>query len=227
MKLSKSVIDKIREGRQFRRNDLAPELRIIQDNDSDSRMIVEGHACTFDQEYMLTRSGAIELWERIDPHAFDRCDMSDVIMQFDHSGRVFARNRNGTLEVSPDQTGLFTRADLGKSALGPGIYEDIKNGILDRMSFGFTVDEDTFDYVGTIDGRDKYIRTITRIGKLYDVSVVSIPANDGTDISARSYCDGVIAELEAERLKAQEIERRRKALKIKLMTMGINAMEEK
>lgn len=227
MKLSKTVMDKIREGRQYRRNDFAPEIRVMQqDGDTAGQMIVEGHACTFNEEYTLYAWPDMEVSEQIDPHAFDECDMSDVIMQFDHSGRVFARTRNETLQVEPDEKGLHVRADLSKSALGPGVFDDIKSGVLDRMSFGFTVLDDTFDYIGLHEGREKYLRTIKKIGKLYDVSVVSIPANDGTDISARSYCDGVIAELEAERLKAQKVERRKKVLAIKLRTLGISEKEK-
>lgn len=211
----KTIQDKVLEGRQFRRNDAHPELKAVEETDEKR---VFGHACTFNEPYMLYRSkrGDVEIWEQVDPAAFDKCDMSDVIMQFDHSGRVLARTRNGTLKLTPDSTGLAVEADLTKSALGPGVYEDIRNGILDRMSFGFTVRadkrEETMDEVGNI----KMVRTITDVGKLYDVSVVSIPANDGTDISARSYCDGVIAELEAERLEVQKRERRKKALRLKL-----------
>jgi phage head maturation protease len=76
------------------------------------------------------------------------------------------------------------------------------------MSFGFTVTDDSFEE----DGPD-YLRTIKRVGKLYDVSAVSLPANDFTEISARSHCDGVIAEIEAERLRAEkEAEAKRQKL---------------
>ena len=108
---------------------------------------------------------------------------------------------------------MFSRADLSGSDLGPGLYKDIRNGYVDRMSMQFTVRKDKSETItDTENGVIKYIRTILDIGKLYDVSAVGIPANDGTDISARSFADGVIRELEAERLNALEKAKRAKAL---------------
>ena len=216
------IMERIGNGRQFRRNDLHPEFRTVEreDEDAEESMIVEGHACTFNEQYCMYDGRYYKIFEQIDPHAFDECDMSDVIMQYDHAGRVMARNRNNTLELTVDEKGLLARADLSKSELGPGLYRDIKNGIIDRMSFAFTVAEDkreeTEDYENDV---ITVLRTITKIGKLYDVSAVSIPANDGTDISARSYCDGVIAELEAERLKKAQRAKARKALELRLKLM--------
>lgn len=206
MDTSEKILKKIGEGRQFRRNDLAPEVRAI--GDGINEMIVEGHATTFDQEYLLGSyedwSGyRVDVWEKVDARAFNDTDMSDVIFLYDHEGRVFARNRNNTLAISTDDFGLFVKANLGGSSLGPGLFEDIKNGYVDRMSMQFTVAEDSREEIRNEEDRTiKVVRTILKVAKLYDVSAVGIPANDGTDISARSFCDGVIAELEAERLKA-------------------------
>jgi HK97 family phage prohead protease len=184
-------------------------------------MIVEGHFTTFNEEYLLFRYEDYEFYEQIDRHAFDNCDLSDVIMQYDHNGRVFARTRNDTLRISFDDKGGFMRSDLSKASGGKGLYHDIKYGLIDRMSFAFTVQEHKIEEIKNEEtGKTKVLRTITDIEKLYDVSAVSIPANDGTDISARSFCDGVIAELEAERLKAQaQLEaRKRLALRLRLMS---------
>lgn len=212
---------KLNEGRQFRRAQ-TPEFRTVNNPDDSESMIVEGHASTFNQPYELTSYRDWEGYdvlinEQVDPNAFAKCDMTDVIMQYDHEGRVLARTRNGTLEISTDTTGLYVKADLSKSELGAGLYKDIKNGIIDRMSFGFTIDGSKTER--TVDEQNKTItvlRTITKVGKLYDVSAVSIPANDGTDISARSFTDGVIEKLKAERLDELKKEKQRKALKLKL-----------
>ena len=209
---------KLSQGREFRN---VMEFRAGESTE-EGQMIVEGHFTTFDEEYLLFRWGNYEVWEQIDPHAFEKCDMSDVIMQYDHHGRVFARTRNDTLKISFDDRGGIMRADLSKAADGAGLYNDIQNGLIDRMSFAFTVNKDkreTFEDHET--GFIKVVRTITEIGKLYDVSAVSIPANDGTDISARSFSDGVIAELEAERLEAQKKAEARKRLALKLRTLSI------
>jgi len=103
------------------------------------------------------------------------------------------------MELEIDKHGLKTRAYLGGTEIGRNLYQEIKGGYTNKMSFGFTVEKD--DFTETKNG---YLRTIRSIGKLFDVSAVSLPANDFTEISARSHCDGVIAEIEAERLRAEE-----------------------
>ena len=188
----------ISETREYRRIDIA---NIETRAEDDGRMIVEGYATTFDQPYVLWTSSDYTVREQVDSHAFDEADMSDVIMQYDHAGRVFARIRNGTLTVTPDEHGLKIRARLDGTELGRQLYEEIKGGYTDRMSFGFTVEkEQRVETEDTENGHTDVLRTIVAIRKLYDVSAVSLPANDQTEISARMLSDGLIAELEQERL---------------------------
>ena len=194
----------IREDREYRV--MVQELRKIQDEES--RYIVEGYATTFDDPYLLYDDGEYKLFEQVDRHAFDKTDMKDVIFQYDHEGMVYARNKNKTLDLSIDDHGLKVRADLSKTQASRDMYEAISTGLVDQMSFAFKVRKDSFD-------KEKSLRTILDISRLYDVSAVSIPANPGTNISARSYCDGVIAELRAERL-AKELEVKRQQIKIEL-----------
>lgn len=170
--------------------------------------LVEGYASTFDP-YVLFDDGETRIWEQIDPHAFDETDMVDVIMQYDHEGRVFARKSNGTLELNVDDHGLKVRADLSRTESARQLYEEIKSGMITQMSFAFTINEDAYD-------KQEHLRTITKIRKLYDVSAVSIPANPGTEISARSFVDGVIDAERAERLAAEERERKIQILKLRL-----------
>ena len=95
--------------------------------------------------------------------------MADVIMQYDHEGRVFARISNGTLELNADDHGLHIRADLGGTEIGRQLYEEIKGGYTDKMSFGFTVDEDKREITENREtGETTILRTITAIRKLYD-----------------------------------------------------------
>lgn len=167
------------------------------------RMIVAGHACTFNQPYTLYDDGEYRVDEQIDPAAFEACDMGDVIFQYNHEGRVFARTRNNTLAVRTNEHGLYIEADLSGTEEGRKLFQEIRDGYTDRMSFGFTVSEDRVEETeGMEEGQYRILRTITRVGKLYDVSAVSLPANDATDISARSFCDGLIAEIKAERQSA-------------------------
>lgn len=166
---------------------------------------VTGYATTFGVPYKLYGSNSYEIWEVIDKNAFDKTDMDDVIMQYDHKGRVFARTRNNTLALRSDEHGLLIDADLSGTELGRQLYEEIKGGYTDKMSFGFTVRGDKWEDE-MIDGVQKSTRTITDIGKLYDVSAVSIPANDSTSISVRSLTDGAIERLKAERLERERVE---------------------
>lgn len=209
---NKTIEEKLTEGRQYR---AIVEVRAIPEELTDKK-IVEGYATTFNEPYELWRDGDDYVFmEQVDRSAFDKADMADTIMQYDHEGRVFARVSNGTLELEADDHGLKIRADLGGTEIGRQLYEEIKGGYTDKMSFGFTVDQD--ERLITEDnerGTITVLRTIKSIGKLYDVSAVSLPANNATEISARSWCDGVITQLTEERRKAEERERQKKKIKI-------------
>lgn len=210
MEMPKNLQQKLDEGRQYRKVD-AFEIRAAGENE----MIVEGYATTFNQPYELFRDGDYVVMEQVDRDAFKSTDMTDVIMQYDHEGRVFARSSNGTLMVTPDDHGLRIRADLSGTEIGRQLYEEIRGGYTDKMSFGFTVDADE-RLITEEGGSVTVLRTITSIGKLYDVSAVSLPANNATEISARSWGDGVIAQLAEERRAREERERKKKQLKILL-----------
>lgn len=189
--------EKINKGREYRKMQLN-----IQEPDSYN---VRGYATTFNEKYTLWDDGSFRVDEQVDPHAFDECDMRDVIFQYDHEGRVFARTSNDTLKLTPDAHGLEVNAYLGGTEIGRNLFEEIKGGYTSKMSFGFHVEADEIKEE-EVDGKVIYTRTIMKINKLYDVSAVSLPANDGTEISARSLKDGAIAKLEAERLlKAERI----------------------
>lgn len=171
----------------------------------ESDFYVEGFATTFDKPYLLYEYDGNKYYERIDRNALVGADMSDVIMQYNHEGKVLARLSNKTLGVEVTDTGLFTFADLSKSSAAKELFEEISNGLITKMSWAFRVTADAYD-------RDARTRTILKISKVYDVSAVSYPANGDTEISARSFFDGVI-----EREQREALERRRQILKIKLM----------
>lgn len=193
IQLPDKLLRKLESGREFRNM----EFNAVDDD----KKVVEGYATTFDKPYLLYESDDFKIYEVVDSRAFIGCDLSDVIMQYDHMGRVFARNKNGTLTFNTDSTGFKIRGDLGGTQLGSQIYEEIKGGYSDKMSISFTIAKEKRERITDENGITTVTRTILQCKKLYDVSVVSIPANDMTSISARSYCDGLIAELKAERLK--------------------------
>ena len=203
-----NLFEKIKDGREYRR--MVQPLEGIQEADAESYN-VRGYATTFNEPYTLFETEDYRVDEQVDPNAFDECDMSDVIMQYDHEGRVFARTSNDTLQLTPDGHGLEVNAYLGGTEGGRALYGEIRGGYTNKMSFGFRVGADDIEE-RTIDGKTIYVRTITKISRLYDVSAVSLPANDGTAISARSLRDGAIARLEAERLVKAENEKAVRAL---------------
>lgn len=169
----------VKQDREYRA--LAAPLSVQQATKRiDTDYYVEGYATTFDKPYFLYEFDGVKFYERIDAHALDGADMSDVIMQYDHEGRVFARQSNKTLILVPDHKGLLVAADLGKTDLARGLYQDIDAGMITKMSWAFTVKEDSYD-------RATHTRTILKIKKVYDVSAVSIPANGDTEISARNF----------------------------------------
>lgn len=187
-----------KDGREYRSFEL---MQPVSDGDG---YVVEGYATTFDVPYDLGR----DLKEVIRSCALDGADMSDVIFQLNHGGSVLARLRNNTMLLERDDHGLKVWADLGGSQQGRELHEAIKNGLIDRMSWGFTVAPDGWRY-------DEATHTsyIEKIEKVFDVSAVSIPANGGTEIHARSYIDGVIeAEgRESAQRRAEQEERTRVA----------------
>ena len=161
----------------------------------DTEYYVEGYATTFDKPYLLYEfEDGTKFYERIDAHALDGADMSDVIMQYDHEGRVFARESNNTLILIPDHKGLLIAADLSKTDLARGLYQDIEAGMITNMSWAFTVSEESYD-------RATRTRTILKIKKVYDVSAVSIPANGDTEIAARNFASRSYEAEKQERLK--------------------------
>jgi uncharacterized protein len=147
----------------------------------DSEFYVEGYATTFNQAYPLFG----DYQEEIDRHALDGADLSDVILQYDHQGKVLARLTNQSLVIEANDHGIFVAADLSKSKAGRELYEEIQAKLITRMSWAFTVLEEKFNV-------DTKTWTILKVKKVFDVSAVSIPANDATEISARARVDGVI-----------------------------------
>ena len=201
----------VKSDREYR--DMTMEIRTAENEEApDERKVVKGYASTFNEPYTLYENDDWRFNEVVDARAFDNTDMSDVIMQYDHEGRVFARMSNNTLTVVPDEKGLLIEADLGGTELGRQLFEEIRGGYTNKMSFGFTVDgEDILD-TKDVDGKALTVRTITSVRKLYDVSAVSLPANDATSISVRSLTDGEIERIQAERLEAEALELRRRKL---------------
>lgn len=174
----------------------------------EKRYLVEGYAAKFNEETVLYEVDGIEYKEVIRPGAFTGAKMQDVVMNFNHGGKPVARTKNGTLTLTVDRIGLKVIADLGGTEEGRRLYEEIRGGYIDKMSFAFTVRVSEYD-------RATHLRSITAFDRIFDVAAVDIPAYDGTEIAARSW-----AQAEAMREQAAEAARRKLELKIKLSTIA-------
>ena len=141
------------------------QTREIEIEGAQPELWVEGYAARFDSPTTLFEVGGIEYKEQICRGAFDDCKMDDVIFNYNHSGRVYARTRNKTLQLSIDDDGLFIRARLDGTEEGRKLYDDIKGGYIDRMSFAFTIREESYD-------AENHQWNVRGIKRLYDVSAV-------------------------------------------------------
>ena len=190
----------IRDNREYRFAQMF-ECRAKEEEGAENSYIVEGYATTFNDEYVLfTDPDGTQYKERVLPEAIDSAtDTKDVIFLKDHEGTVFARTKNETLKLELDEHGLKVTADLSRTASARTAYEEIKAGMYDQMSFAFIVDKDEYD-------KNKHLRSIRHISKLFDVSFVGFPANPNTDIgvATRDYFNGVIEAERAERLAKEQ-----------------------
>lgn len=176
--------------RQYRALPFSTPQKTEKKNKFDSDCYVEGYAAKYER-YLLFDWGDQKVYEEFMPDCFRDCDMSDIIFQFDHCGKVYARLSNNTLTVEPDEIGLFICADLSKTSAARGMYEDIESGNVTKMSWGFMPDYDSMEVIEKGNGSEVTIRH-HHIKKIYDVSAVSIPANNDTEIQARNFVDGEI-----------------------------------
>jgi len=165
------------------------ERRIIEiravDNPDDEKMTIEGYAIVFDQP-ATQQYGRRKFTETIKRGALDKTNMKDVPLRYNHNDNVMimARTRNKSLRLIIDQKGLLIQADLIDTQSNRDLYKGIKEGLIDKMSFAFSVADqgDSWSF-----GDSETTRDVTNIERLYDVSVVDMPFYDGTSINARSF----------------------------------------
>lgn len=188
----------LKDGREYRS---LQDFSLVPREEGSEEYRVKGTAVVFDTPTVLYECDGVKYCEIIDRHAFDGCDTSDVIFNYNHGGKVVARLRNKTLALRVTERGLEVEADLSGTQAGRELYEEIDGGYIDKMSFSFSVREAKYDSV-------THTRKITKVKKLYDVSVVDIPAYEETSISARSF----FTEEHGKELAALEQARRRRKL---------------
>jgi len=172
----------------------------FESRSENDKKVVVGMPVIFDRETVLWEHDGIEYKEKVAATAFDGAKMDDVVLNIDHMGKPAAKTKNGTLRLEVRADGLYMEADLGQNATGRELYEDIQNGFYDKMSFSFAVSEESYD-------RDTHTRTILKFKQLYDVSAVTFPAYEQTNISARSWAEARY-EIEAAEVAAAEVAKR-------------------
>lgn len=197
---------------------LQKELRLATENlevraDEESKMIIEGYPIVFDREAYID-CGFDGWYEKVDRNAFANTDMTDVALKYNHNDNklILARTRNGSLELTVDDHGVFMHAELIDTTEATDVYKMVKSGLLNEGSFAFTVTDDREEL------KDGQIhRTITGIGKLFDVAICPNGAyGDLTEIYARSYDLLENKRGKAEALKRCEILRLKNENKLKL-----------
>jgi len=179
-------------------------LADVKFEETEGKMTLEGYAIVFNQETLIGDED-YGFVEEIDRHALENTLMKDVPMKYNHmdSFLIIARTKNKSLTLSVDNNGLKVHAELLDTQSNQDIYKMVRSGLLDKMSFAFTVEEQSWNKEGKIPKR-----TITKIGRLYDVSVVDTPAYDSTSIYARS-----LESMDVE-LKAMELEEQKKQVEV-------------
>lgn len=185
------------------------EFRAVENEDD--KMILEGYAITYDKP-ATHKYGSRKFTEVIKRGALATTDLRDVPLRYNHTDTypIMARTKNGSLQLVKDDIGLKIRAELIDTKSNRDIYKSVKEGLVDKMSFAFTVAERgaTWEY-----GDKETVRTVTNIDKLYDVSVVDTPFYNSTSVIARSL-DNPIKEIE-------EFELRKKRMKLKSKYLNI------
>lgn len=178
------------------------EMRAVEGEE----MIVEGYAAVFDS---ITDIGYYK--EVIDRNAFEGADMSDIVMKYNHEDSVLpmARTRGGTLTFEVDDHGLKIRARLVDTSVNKDIYTLIREGILSKMSFAFTVKREEWN-------EDTDTRRILAFDKIFDVSVVDVPAYETTEIYARSKEEYEQEKEEHKKQKELELEKQKMLLTLDL-----------
>ena len=173
-------------------------------------MIVEGKAITYDEKTKLFSMDGDDYFEIIERGALKETDVSDVFLKYNHSDNfmVLARTRNKTLSIEDREDGVYIRATLANTSEGKDLYELIKRGDVDKMSFAFTEKDGLFD-------EETRTWTVKNITKLYDVAAVTVPAYENTNIYAVR-----MNELENRKSELENLIMRKKRLSIKTQIGG-------
>lgn len=182
----------------------------------DEKMIVEGYALRFNT--LSNDLGGFV--ETISPEALKEADLSDVRCLIDHdSSKVLGRTTSETLELKVDDEGLYFRTQLPNTTYAKDLYENIRLGNISQCSFGFILDENGDEFEKREDGLFK--RTLRKIKSLFDVSIVTYPAYNDTQVAPALRSIEQIKEQELADIKAKQQEEVRKQTELLKMQLDL------
>lgn len=177
------------------------EIRAKDIDTKENKMIVEGKAIAYDSETILFKDGDTEYKEVIKKGAFTDANLKDAFFKYNHSDQtmVMARYKNKTLVFDERDDGVYIKAELANTTAGRDLYELIKRGDIDKMSFAFSIKEETYN-------QETRTWSVDKIDKIYDVAAVPMPAYEDTEIYARRLED--VETLKAKAMELADLERK-------------------
>jgi len=212
-------MDKNKKVEMFRHNDYRHlmQVRAIPQEES-GKMIIRGKAISFDDPTVLFEYDGVEYKEIIAKGALDEADLTKAFMKYNHSNNIMAmaRYKNGTLKIDTE-TGEI-EADLADTTAGRDLFTLVKRGDIDKMSFAFTIREESYD-------KTTHTWTVRKIDKLYDVAAVEVPAYENTELFARRYGEveaSRVAEVEASEKAKVEAEAKARQRQVEIIRLRIN-----
>ncbi|OHE41479.1 MAG: hypothetical protein A2Y16_05415 [Tenericutes bacterium GWF2_57_13] len=198
--------NEVLKNRMIRPNDYHRLIEVrAAESTSDAKMILEGRAVVFDEETVLFKWDDIEYKEIIKKGSFNETDFSNAFLKYNHSDVVMpmARYKNGTLKIDVRDDGVWVNAELADTSASKDLYALVKRGDIDKMSFAFTIREESYDQV-------THTWTVLKVDRLYDVAAVNIAAYESTELYARRYGDVEARRKEVEAsLQKQQIEQKK------------------
>lgn len=199
----------------FRHNDYRHlmQVRAIEGTDA-GKMVIRGKAVSFDDPTVLFTYDGVEYKEIIEKGALDEADLSYAYLKYNHSSNIMAmaRYKNGTLKIDI-ATGEI-EAELANTTAGRDLYELVRSGIIDKMSFAFTIRQEAYD-------KDQYTWRVQKIDRLYDVAAVEVPAYENTELFARRF-----GEVEASRRSEVEAQVKARQRKVDIIRLRVQTQKK-
>lgn len=171
-------------------------------NEDGKPMGCDGYAAVFNQEAEIFSFPGYRMMEKVAPGAFSRAiaEKQDVRHLMNHDpNMVMGRTKSGTLRLSEDAQGLHFDCDMPDTQAARDCHALLKRGDVDQCSFGFSVRKQSWTEEKDGDGNVTEHRVIEDVD-LFDTSIVTFPAYEGTSVEARAtFPDGLPEELEQRR----------------------------